>query len=107
MGYSAGTKMPGQNFQKVIAIFFGALGASFAYTLINGHKNPPKPEDKMDVVETIKDFSKKMWKYLIYKFLRTWDFNLRFILKIGSAKGSCFNWMIFRVLSFLLVNPFY
>ncbi|MBP2046045.1 hypothetical protein [Methanobacterium aggregans] len=60
MRYSAGTKMPGQNFQRVIAIFFGALGASFAYTLINGHKNPPKPEDKMDVVETIKDFSKKM-----------------------------------------------
>lgn len=60
MGYSAGTKMPGQNFQKAIAVLFGAVGASFAYTLINGHKNPPKPEDKMDVVEMMKDFGKKM-----------------------------------------------
>ncbi|SCG84622.1 hypothetical protein [Methanobacterium congolense] len=60
MGYSVGTKMPGQNFQKAIAVLFGAVGASFAYTLINGHKNPPKPEDKLDVVEMMKDFGKKM-----------------------------------------------
>lgn len=60
MGYSAGTRMPGQNFQKAIAVLFGALGASFTYTSINGHKNPPKPEDKIDVVEMMKDFCEKM-----------------------------------------------
>ncbi|MCE7699296.1 MAG: hypothetical protein K8E24_010960 [Methanobacterium paludis] len=60
MGYAANTKMPGHNFVNAIAIFIGVIGASFAYTLINGHKNPPKEEDKMDVMDMMKKMGKKL-----------------------------------------------
>ncbi len=60
IGYASNTRMPGHNFLNAIAILFGGIAASFAYTAINGHKNPPKEEDKMEVMEMLKDMGKKM-----------------------------------------------
>lgn len=60
IGYASNTKMPGHNFLNAIAILFGGIAASFAYTAINGHKNPPKEEDKMEVMEMLKEMGKKM-----------------------------------------------
>jgi hypothetical protein len=60
IGYASNTKMPGHNFLSAIAILFGGIAASFAYTAINGHKNPPKEEDKMEVMEMLKEMGKKM-----------------------------------------------